>query len=98
MFLEVGLHPQAAGGHDGDQIRARLDIGADLRGAVADVTVDRRADLGIAEVELCRLQVGPRLRLRGPCRGDLGIQHPELLASGIERGGRRIDCRSGLLI
>ena len=31
--------------------RCRRDIGADLGGAVADIAVDRRADLGVAEVE-----------------------------------------------
>ena len=38
VFLEVGVDPEAVGRADRQQVAAGGDIGADLRGAVADLT------------------------------------------------------------
>ena len=56
--LKLASTHSPCAGHDRQQIGAGRDIGADLRGAVADIAVDRRADLGVAEVEPRGLQIG----------------------------------------
>ena len=53
---------------DGDEIGAAGDIGADLRRAIADIAVDGRANLGVAEIELGRRGDRPRPRRRRPWR------------------------------
>src|SRR5208337_3741743 len=52
VLLEVGVHPKLMRRDDGGEIGAAGDVGADLRGAIADVAVDRRADFGVAQIEL----------------------------------------------
>ena len=76
-------------------MRVPRDICAYLRGAVADIAVDRRADLRVAEVELSGAQVGLRLGEARLGFGDLGVDDRQLLLGGIEvglpgthRGGR----------
>ena len=58
VLLEVRVDPEPVARDDGDQIRAGRDIGADLRRAVADKAVDRRADFGVAEIEPRGLEIG----------------------------------------
>ena len=69
-----------------EQIRIARDIGADLRRTVADIAVDRRADLGVAEIEAGGFEIGLRLGDAGAGFGDLGIEHGQLLPGGGEPG------------
>ena len=85
-FLEVGVDPKVMRGDDGDEIGAAGDIGADLGGAISDIAVDRRADFGVAEIELSRVNIGLGLRDVGLGDGDLGVQNRELLPRGVEAG------------
>ncbi len=77
VFLEVGVNPQAVRGHCGEQLRAAADEGAGPRAAVANHPIERRANVGIAEVQ-------PAIsRLAGLRRGSRGlllasIQHRQL--------------------
>jgi hypothetical protein len=48
IFLEVGIDPQLVCWDDGQQMGARRHIGADLCGAISDIAINRRADLGLA--------------------------------------------------
>ena len=75
-------------GDDGDEIGAAGDIGADLGGAIADVAVDRRADFGVAEIELGGAKIGLGLGDVGLGFSDVGVQHRELLLRGVEPGLR----------
>ena len=74
ILLEIGVDPQAVRRHDRQQISALRDIGSDLRRAIADIAVNRRADFGIAEIEPGGLEIGPRLRNCGCSLGNIGIQ------------------------
>ena len=64
-FLEVGIDPEPARRHQRDELRADRRVGAGPRAAVADRAVDRRAQFGVAEVELGGVAVGDRA---GQCR------------------------------
>ena len=88
-FLEVGVHPKVMRGDDCDEIGTASDIGADLGGAIADIAVDRRANIGVAEVQLGRVEIGLGLGDVGPGDGDLGVQDRQLLLRGVEPGLRR---------
>ena len=59
-FLEVGIHPQPVRRHQRDELRADRGVGAGARAAVADRAVDRRAQFGVAQVELRGIAVGNR--------------------------------------
>jgi len=48
ILFKIGVDPQAMRRDHAHQIRFARDIGADLRSAVADIAVDRRADLRVA--------------------------------------------------
>ena len=88
-FLEVGVHPKVMRRDDGDEIGAASDIGADLSGAIADIAVDRRANIGVAEIKFSRVEIGLSLGDVGLGNGDLGVQNRELLLRRVEpRGGR----------
>ena len=88
IFLEVGVYPETMGRDDGQQIAGLLHVGADLRRAVADIAVDRRPDLGVAEVQLRGLQLGAGLGDVGLGLGDLRLQHGDALPGSLHRGGR----------
>ena len=88
-FLEVGVHPEVMRRDDGDEIGAACDIGADLSGAIADIAVDRRANIGVAEVELGRVEIGLGLGDVGLGDGDLRVQNRQLLLRGVEPGRGR---------
>lgn len=66
---------------------AGRDIRTYLGRAIADVTVDRRADLRVAEIEPCGCEF--RLRLPECCLRllDRRIEHRQLLASRVEPRG-----------
>jgi hypothetical protein len=51
VFFEIGIDPQAAGRHHRQQLRASGGIRADPRTAVADDPIDRRAQLGVTDVQ-----------------------------------------------
>ena len=51
IFLEIRVDPQAMRRNDGQQIGALRYVGPDLRSAIADIAVDRRHDLRVAEIE-----------------------------------------------
>ena len=59
-LLEVGVDPEPVRRHQRDELRADRRIGAGPRAAVADRAVDRRAQLGVAQVELRGVAVGDR--------------------------------------
>ena len=67
-FLEVGVHPKVVRRDDRDEIGAAGDIGADLSGAIADIAIDRRANIGVAEIEFRRVKIGLGLDRRRPWR------------------------------
>ena len=90
VLLEIGVDPEPLRRDDAQQIRAVRDIGTDLRGAVADIAVDRRADLGVAEIEAGGFEIGLGLGDVGAGFGDFRIEHAQLLPGGGEAGLRRI--------
>ena len=94
-FLEVGVDPEIVRRDDRDEIGAARDIGADLGGAVADIAVDGRANLGVAEIEFGRVAVGLGLGDVGPGDGDVGVQNRELLLRRVKACFGRRDARLG---
>ena len=82
-FLEVGVHPKVMRRDDCDEIGAASDIGADLRGAIADIAVDRRANIGVAEVQFGCMLIGLGLGDVGLGDGDLRVQNRELLFRSV---------------
>ncbi len=105
-FLEVGVHPKVMRRDDCDEIGAASDIGADLSGAIADIAVDRRANIGVAEIEFGRVEIGLGLGDVGLGDGDLRVQNRELLLRSVEAGlgrnhaglGRQVERRRALRI
>jgi len=77
--------------HHGEELGADSGIGTDPRAAVADDPVDRRADLGVTEVQLREIPVGYRLGERRLSLLLLGIDD-------IEMAARRFECCARLLI
>ena len=94
VFLEIRIDPEPVGGHDRDQIAPGGHVGADLAGAIADIAVDRRSDLGVAEIEFGRVHIGLCLRHRRIGLRDLRVEHLELLVGGLQR--RRATRHGGL--
>ena len=87
-FLEVGVDPEAVRRHQRHELRADRRVGAGARAAVADDAVDRRAQFGVAEVELRGVAIGDgagqrRLRLL-----LLRVDDVELALRGLQRGAR----------
>src|SRR5215469_17333044 len=62
------------------------------------MTVNRRTDFGIAEIELGGLEIGARLSNRGGGFGDVRLQNPQLLSCRGEGGLRRTDAGPSLAI
>jgi hypothetical protein len=94
ILLEIRVDPEPVRGGDAQQVSAAGDIGADLPGPVADIAVDRRADLGVAEIEAGGFQIRLGLGHARPRGGDFRIPHGQLLPGGgkpcLGRFGRRL--------
>ena len=86
VLLEIGVDPKVMRRDDGGEIGAAGDIGADLGGAIADIAVDRRADFGVAQIELGGAEVGLRLRRRRP--GPRRSLRPKPRVAALRRRAR----------
>ena len=85
-LLEIRDHVDRGERHHGHELRAGLDVLPDPQAAIADDAVDRRSDIGIAEVQL-RLFLHGLIMLQGRLGlGELRLQHGDLLLGGGNRG------------
>lgn len=78
VFLEVGVNPQAVRGYQGEQLRTAADERAGPRAAVANHPIERRANVGIAEVQPGHLEVSLGLRQGSQDLLLASIQHRQL--------------------
>ncbi len=78
VFLEVSVNPQAVRGYQGEQLRTAADEGAGSRAAVANHPIERRANVGIAEVQPGHLEVSLGLRQGSQDLLVASIQHRQL--------------------
>ena len=104
-FLEVGGHPDFAQRNDGHQVLPGADVLSDLHGALADDSVDRSDDGGVAEIELRLVECGfgaLRLRLGGGGAGaggfDLLGRDLRIAQSGIGLSDARLGDADLLLV
>ncbi|MNE18504.1 hypothetical protein D3C80_1115460 [compost metagenome] len=82
VFLEVGIDPQTAGRHHREQLRAGLGIGADPCPAIADHTVNRCLQFGVADIQLRQVALSLGLDQGGPGLLFLGVDHIQLALRG----------------
>ena len=90
-LLEVRRHPQILQGDQRDQVLPHADVLAHFDVLGGDDSVHRRDDLGVAQVELCLIQLGARLFHLRRCLVRLGLLHLQQAGrvTGVARGGLR---------
>src|SRR5262249_41575206 len=98
VFLEIRIDPQAICRHNREEIGAFGYIGADSCSPIADIAVDRSANLCIAKVEAGNAKISLGLCDGGTRLGELCVQDGELLLGGGESGLRRDEGGPRLLI
>jgi hypothetical protein len=98
VLLEIGIDPEPARRDDAQQVGAIGNVSADLCGSIADVAVDRRVDLGVAEIEVRGFEIRRGLRDARAGLGDLRIAHTLLLPRGSEPSFGRLGGRLRLLV
>ena len=85
IFLKIGIDPEPLRRDDTQEICAIGDVSTDLGGPVADVAVDRRADLGVAQIEARGFKIRLGLGDIGAGCGNFRIEHAQLLPCGVKR-------------
>ena len=98
VLLEIGIDPEPVRRDDTHEVGAVCNVGPNLSCAVADIAVDRRADLGVAEIEARGLQIRLGLRDVGAGCGNIRSEHAQPLPRGSEAGFGRFDGRPCLLV
>ena len=85
-LLEIRDHIDRGERHHRHELGAGLHVFSDAQATIADDAVDRRHDIGIAEVQL-RLLLHGLVMLQGRIGlGELRLQHADLLLGGRNRG------------
>ena len=93
-FLEIRDHIHRSERHHGHELGAGLHVLTDAQATVTDDAVDRRSDIGIAEVQL-RLLLHGLIMLQGRfVLGELRLQHDDLVIGSRDRS--RIARQRGL--
>ncbi|MNY21925.1 hypothetical protein D3C86_1555040 [compost metagenome] len=85
-FLEIGIHPQPARRHDGQQLAAGARKGAHPGAPVAHGAVHGRTQRRIAQVQFGDVPLGNRLRQRRLGLLLLCADHVQLTLRGEQRG------------
>ena len=98
VLLEIGVDPEALRRHDRDELRADGRVGAGPRAAIADRAIDRRAELGVVEVEFGDVAVGDGAGERGFGLLLLRVDDVELAARRLQGGAAALARGDRLLV